>query len=376
MIFHEKVAYDYFQKLFASKHKLVDSFHRLNHYELKKIRKIENRANLFAGLFGALGVILLYLPIHLKPDLFPFVNVNMPWIGLIAFPWAYTLYMIFLAMAEILALTWLNLVIVHAICRVCGFPTTQDGDYEVHIQTLFEVSLDKRNKDSLKLGINPLAGVSGYTVLFFSTLFILKATLSNFLIKFLLKRMFSRVAMVGYAIYVDYISIIIFAAWNIYATRIIVNEAKTRIMAPNLIAQLVIRLHHEFKEEPLFKEMLLDVLQFIAVAKRNFHHNHYLLAERIVAQFALIRHGEIKIDQNILLTKINNLPPHVKQGIAKLFVLGILIDGKVSQRELYLLAILRKQGVLQLSNKQLRIWEKDFTVGRGLDELFQKGVPL
>lgn len=376
MLFHEKVAYNYFHKLFDKpKKKLVlgDAYHILNEYEQKQIRQIRFQALFYAGLFGMLGVVLLYLPLQLFPSLFPSFDISLAWVGKVQVPWAYTLYMVLLAVLEIFGLTWLNLVIVHAISRVCRFPTPDDERYQEHIQILFEVSLDKNNTQQLRLGINPLAGLSPTRILIFSTLFMLKATLTNIFVKFIFRRLFTRWAILPY---LDYVSVLVFSAWNMYATHLVVNAVKIRVMAPNLIYQLTERLHHEFKSHDSFKEILLEVLQFIAVAKRNFHHNHYLLAESIINAFELPRLPEIKVEQEALLIKLRALPTNLKQGMAKLFVLGLLIDGSISWREKRATEILMEQNLWQVNVAELKAWASDFKAGKGLDKLFQHGVKL
>jgi hypothetical protein len=376
MLFYEKLAYGYFQNLFTKKRLLGDAFHRLNEHEQKQIAHIKTRAMWYAALFGTMGVVALYLPVHLNLVYFPAFDITLWWVGKVNVAWAYFLYMVFLALAEIYALAWLNLVTVHAICRVCRFPALQDENYDAQILILFEVSLDRNSKQQKELGINPLAGLSPARIFVVSTLFVLKATLSNLLMKFLLKRMFARFAIVGYAYYVDYMSILIFAGWNMYATHLVVNEAKTRVMAPNLIKQLVTRLHHQFKENEVFKNILLELLQFIAVAKRNYHHNHYLLASELFYAFSLPRLPEISADNEALLAQIKEMPQDLKQGVAKLFVLGLLIDGNLSRRELYITKLLEEQGIWKLKGTQLRQWEREYIEGKGLDKLFQEGVPL
>jgi hypothetical protein len=327
-------------------------------------------------LFGALGVVLLYLPIHVYPTLFPTFSVVLPWVGKTIVPWAYFLYMVFLALAEIYALTWLNLITVYAIARVCRFPDKQDEHYDVHIRMLFETSLDKTSKLQRQFGINPLAGLSPVRLFVVSTLFILKATLSNLAIKFLLKRLLARFTIVGSAYFIDYFSIFIFAGWNMYATYVVVKEAKMRVMGPSLIHQLVHHLHSVLKDDKLFREVLLDILQIIAVTKRNYHHNHYLLAHELVKVFELPKLDEIAVDMEVLLNKMNQMSDEAKQGIAKLFILGLLVDGTISMREIIFAKELRKQGVWKVTTAQLRQWEKDYTQGKGLDALFYNTIAL
>ncbi|TAE13555.1 MAG: hypothetical protein EAZ95_10970 [Bacteroidetes bacterium] len=377
MLFNEKSAQGYFHTLFAqNKSNTLDAYYHLNKAEQRKIKKIRQRGLWYSALFGALGVILLYLPIHIYPKLFPTFSLELPWAGKTVIPWAYFLYMVFLALAEIYALTWLNLMIVYAIARVCRFPDKKDEHYDAHIRMLFEASLDKTNKLQKQFGINPLAGLSPVRLFVVSTLFILKATLSNLLVKFLLKRTLARFALVGYAYYVDYFSVFIFAGWNMYATHVVVREAKVRVMGPSLIQQLVQHLHKILKDDVVFKEVLLDVLQVIAVAKRNYHHNHYLLAHELVKVFELPKLEEIAVNEEQLLEKMGTMSDEAQQGIAKLFILGLLVDGSISMREISFATNFRERGIWSITTAQLRQWEHDYTTGKGLDSLFYEPLVL
>jgi hypothetical protein len=73
---------------------------------------------------------------------------------------------------------------------------------------------------------------------------------------------------------------------------------------------------------------------------------------------------------------MNQMSDEAKQGIAKLFILGLLVDGTISMREIIFAKELRKQGVWKVTTAQLRQWEKDYTQGKGLDALFYNTIAL
>ncbi|TAE42794.1 MAG: hypothetical protein EAY69_12020, partial [Cytophagales bacterium] len=122
-----------------------------------------------------------------------------------------------------------------------------------------------------------------------------------------------------------------------------------------------------------FKAVLLDSLRFIAIAKRSFHHNHYLLAENIVHHFDLvIDKNRQKLNLEELLYLIETLNLEQRLALAKLFVLGMLIDGQLSRRDWNVLRILdKKDMIINFDYKTLKKWEHNFTQGKGLTELLQ-----
>lgn len=364
-------AWDYFQKLFSQKKIPANAYHILSTQEQRAIRTIEFTALCLSASLGALGVIMLYLPLYFFPQYFWNLSITLPWGGLWDFPLAFTLYGLVLAVAEIVALLFLNLRTVFRISQVCGYPNPTDVDYEKHLNELFEVSFDKQNTNILAYGLNPLEGLSKNQILAFTAFNMLKATLSNWLLKFILTRVLARLTVVRY---VDLIGIPVFAAWDAYATYRVMREAKVRIMAMNVIRNLAQQLHHKFKDRTDFKEILLESLQLIAMAKRTFHHNHYWLADYIIRTFGLSIQRQSPLKLEDILEKIRPLDFEERQGLAKLFILGMIIDGKLSRRERKVLEEFTQAGMLQFDKKKLREWAHSFLSGKGLSDLFSAKV--
>lgn len=370
-LLHEKYAFRYFKKLTRKRAPEVDEYHILNDDEVKIIQYIRRNTLFFAGLFGSLGIISLYIPYYLCPEIFWVVTVNIPGMAQIPIPIVFTIYGLVLAILEIAALVVLNLRTVHQIAFVCGFPSREDPDYEKHIETLFEVSLEKPNKQILIFGIDPLAGLSKFNIILFTTFNLLKASLSNVLIKMVLARVFGRYMLRAY---IDLIGIPVFAFWNMYAANRVIREAKVRIMAPNMIRHLSYTLHKKLHEDDHFKSTLYDALQFIAVTKRNFHHNHFLLVESLIQVFEFELKKQAPLSREELIKKAESLNENAKQGLARLLIFGIMIDGNLSYREKIVLEELHREGLIRIDFKTLKVWEKSFLEGRGLNELLEAKI--
>jgi hypothetical protein len=365
----EKWAFDYFSHLKVGETPaLPDAAHILNPLEIKALRNVRRRALALAFGFGALGVLSLYLPNYLFPHWFGSVWLDLPWLGKFAFPWAFTLYGLLLAITEIIALTLLNLKTVRRMANICGFPRPQDLHYQQHIRILFEVSLEKPSTQILGYGINPYEGLSKWRLFLFNTLNMLKATLSNMLVKVVLGRILARFAIRAY---VDLVGIPIFGAWNVYAANRVIREAKVRIMAPNLINRLTQLLYQEFKNHAEFKANLYDAIKFIVIVKRDFHHNHYLLADSLIRAFDLQIENHPALTREQIIQNIKKLDKDAREGLAKLFILGMIIDGNLTRLERQvLLELSQKDELLDFDFRQLWFWEKSFIAGRGLENLF------
>lgn len=370
---HERLTFTYFKNLFERNQRKADAYHILNAEEIIQISRIRRQALFLAALCGTLGVLILYMPVYIWGEsIFWKIPLNIPFIGLIDFPLGFTLYGIVLAIIEIVALWLLNLRAVNRIAEVSGFPPVNDTFYERNIEMLFEISMEKPNTQILAYQINPLEGLTKWQILFFTAFNLLKATLSNMIVKFILGRVLARLALRFFFLkyLIDLISIPIFAFWDAYGTHRVIRQAKIRIMASALIHQITKQLHKDFKDDPHFIHNLLDALQLIAVAKRTFHHNHLILVESLLQKFKITPTKKPIIEENNLLAKIKQADRKTQMGLAKLFIFGLLIDGNLSQRERKILTRLNQENIFQLDFQTLKKWERSFQQGKGLDELF------
>jgi hypothetical protein len=148
----------------------------------------------------------------------------------------------------------------------------------------------------------------------------------------ILGRLTLRFAFLKYLI--DLISVPIFAFWDIYATNRVYVEAKIRLFAPQKIKNFIQKIPLELRENIEIKNILLDILQYIAVAKRSFHQNHFLLAEAIVEHFGLLANARPNYaPEQEILQKIKEISPKARLFLADLLVLGLIIDGQASYRD-------------------------------------------
>jgi hypothetical protein len=350
-----------------------NELHLLNDDEIAAIRRQENLAIFWSAFIGMLGVLFLYLPQYWFPELFPDTELNLLIIGKIQFPLVSTLFGIPLVFVEIYALTLLNIHSVHRIAAATGFINNQDKLLDEKKAKLLGISTEEKDKSQLNYGIDPLQGMAKYQIFLVTALFALKATLSNLVMKIVVRRVLGRYAVREV---LDMLGIPIFAFWNALATRTVLREARVVIMGQNLIDNI---LQNISKNDLLKNELettenqtlLYDTLQFIAISKRDFHANHVYLTHHVLDTF------NIPIKDKHLLSKdyfhnLSNASNAVQKLSKFIIILGFLLDGSFSFREIKRLQELNKVQILEENFEEVRAFKNDFLNGKGIEALFQK----
>lgn len=338
----------------------------LSEKEIAALRKIRIATYLKAIIAGSLGVVLLYVPYHLWGDiLFPTTNVHVFFLqDPLPLEIEFLIYSVVLVIAEIWYLTVVNIKAVSAIAAACGCPSTADPNFEDNVGALIAVGLEKKQKELASIGINPYEGLSKWSVILYQIVLKLKAALSGFLLKLLVTKVLGRYAL---RMIVDLAGIPVYAFWNAWGVRTIMNETRVRVMAPPLINKFTQKLYEDFKNNEQFRSTIYNTLQAISTSKRSFHYNHFLLATSILNKFEIPVSTQPNYEEDFL-KNVPKFDAEVEHAIAKLLLFGIMIDGRLSMREKRALKNLRELGVMPYSEEQVKQWTKDYFEGRGLEE--------
>lgn len=344
-----------------------DELYLLNEEEIAAIQKREKIAIIISAIIGALGVILLYVPYYAFPEWFKSVPFNI-FNQTINIPVAFILYSVLLVAIEILLLTLLNIWCAHEIAVATGFLNYENKRHPEKHNLLLDIGLEKKNKKVLSYGIDPLMGVNRKALLAWNLLFILKAALTNFLFRFFIQRVLGRYAIRAVQ---DFAGIPIFAFWNAYGTRTILREARVIIMGQNLIELLVNRIRHAGGIPEEKKSLISDTMQYIAISKRDFHQNHFLLTQNLFELFGIqARQGPW--DEHKYLKNLSDADLVIQNQCLFIILLGDILDGKISSRERSKLKQLRELGLITYSSDEMNRFTKDFLQGRGIQTLIEK----
>lgn len=360
----QKSAYKYFQRISEKKQEPEDAFHIINDRERAAIKKVKQIAMLSAGLTGAFAVAIYYIPLYIFPEFFKQFNQMISLFGfsieinLVTI--SFSLILIFL---EIFILTRINIRAVAETANACGFPDKRDPHHDLHLEQLFNVGLETKNKETLKFGIDPYEGVPKFYIMLFTIWNLVKATLTNFFVKMIVVKIFARAELRAYA---DLIGIPVFAIWNAVASWRIIESAKVYIMAPGVIHQLAKEVEY-LKDDIDFKQNIFDAMQYVVTVKRSFHHNHYLLVTKLIEVFDLTNFKDAEPNPTAFLKNISDSPENIKKAYSKLIMMGMFIDGSISRKDQRVLKKLYNENVININPLRVKVWSKQFRNGEGLD---------
>jgi hypothetical protein len=336
----------------------------------KELRKIKIRTLFYSALAATLGVLLLYLPPHFFPDFFTSWTIKDCNIYFAKFdlPLFSVLYGVILAVAEIYYLVFLNIRSVYKMAIVCNFPPKEDPNHAMHIKSLVNIGVEKNAKNELSIGLNPWQGYSKFTIFMIFIWTKVRATLSNILFKMLLRRIFGRYAI---RVLVEIGGVPIMAGFNMYAANKVLKQARVRILSPGFIQQTVMYLHKKYHNNPQFIDLIYDTLQFLAVRKRSFHENHYLLSVNLLKTFNVPLKNTHEVPDNFI-DKLEALPEEMEDDIAHLIIIGMIIDGKLTYLERKSLDEMSRVGIIEYDSIEVNQIMHAFINGQGKKMLDEK----
>jgi hypothetical protein len=363
-----KPIYNLFYRLLPVKKVNTDNqLFLLTEQEIKSIRRKESFAIWAAAFIGAMGVLLLYVPQYAFPKLFPDTKIA-AFDKVFMVPVTMLAYTVALVIIEILLLTFLNIWCAHEIAVATGFLNYQQKKEKRNL--LINIGLEKKNKEVLRYGIDPLQGINKKALMAWNFFFILKATLSNMLFKVFIQRVLGRYAVKALQ---DFAGIPIFAAWNAYGTKVILKEARVIIMGQNLVEEVCKRIRKDQQPTKLFKDLLYDTLQYIAVSKRDFHQNHFVLTKNLFDIYSIEPKDKHWLEADYY-KKLHAAGKEEKEVCKLLIAVGFLLDGRISIREHIQLKELEQEGLTDISVAEIKKYQQDFLNGRGIEGLITKYI--
>jgi hypothetical protein len=363
-----KILYRYFYSRLKIPHAETDAqLHLLNPTERKAIQRLEWIAWITSGVIGTLAVLLLYLPQYYVPQFFPLTDIALPFMGVVPIPLVATIYGVVLVFIEIWGLTILHVYCIQRMAVSMGYVTADSAFLSEKQEKILAVSTEEKDKTLKGFGIDPYQGMKISQVWMINLLIALKATLSNMVVKILVRRVLGRYAVREI---LDLLGIPIFAFWNIMATRNILREARVMIMGQNLIDFIVPtfeKIAIEIKDLQETKSLIYDTLQFIAVSKRDYHANHSYLTAKVFSIF------DIPIENKHLISddfaqRLATANPMLKRFCQLLIIIGLLLDGQISWRERQRISTFHGEGIIELSVNELITLKDDFLEGRGITQ--------
>lgn len=336
--------------------------HLLNPDEVIYARRSRRKIMLAAAALSVLGFLAYYLPVYWLPHYFPSIHVTIPRFGFtFNFPWAELLWAVSLTTIEMFLLVLLNIAGVHEIAVATGYISqktkSERGD------SLLQIGLEKKSQEARRYGIDPYQGLNKWMLFLFNLILRLKGFLGNQVIRYLTRLLLGRYAVRSI---LDFSGMPLYMLINAYSVHVVMCEARVIIMGQTVVGLLVEQLKRRNLSEPE-KDLLYDTLQYIAVSKRDFHENHYLLTKEVLERYSTSSREEHHLSDDYL-ERLQQAPASLRALCQLIILLGFILDGNLSWRERIKLANLNQAGALSETFPQVKGYLRHFLDGKGVDE--------
>jgi hypothetical protein len=348
------------------------SLHLLNDQERAALRRTRRNAMTLAFLTSLLCNLCLFLPLYFFPQFFPIFTVQLPFINLPFAveigPWLWIACWVFI---EITLLVLQNIRSVHGVAVATGYLTA--ANKPERSEEILRIAFAAPAKELANYGIDPFQGSNRFSLFLFNFILQMKGVLLHQIIRLLLLRFMGRYALRAV---LDFSGVPIYGTLNALGARAIIRESQVIIMGSQIGRIIAERLPQRAlnTEE---QRLVYDSLQYIAISKRDFHRNHFLLARMLLGHYA------IPIEQAHVLTsdfheRLQLAAPDLRALCSLVLALGFIFDGRISWRERPRIDALNRHNILAENYTELQKITRDFVAGKGVEPLLARylGDPL
>ncbi len=305
-----------------------DAVHILNARERAGLRAIERAVVLRAAVCGALAAGVCTLPPLLLHDL----HVAAP-----ARYWAiYVAVNALSTVAEVAFLFWDGLRAVRALARTAGLELSSQEMTQGRAvaSALARAALEMPNPPDAVAGINPWREASRFTLTVAPLLYKLKITLTNLVVKFLLRRALGRAATRAV---LELVAVPVNALWDALVCWFIIHEARLRVMGPSAASELTAALFPGDAPVPVaIARTSLRAVASAVVRTQDLHPNLVSLLECLRARVGA--HEVIELDDPArFLAEIRGLDRDAQSMVLRVLAVASVIDGRLARAERRLL---------------------------------------
>lgn len=337
-----------------------EHLHLLNEAESRHIRRSRRLCIVVAALLSVLGFLAFYLPVYFYPQFFPSFDLTLPFFAAsVKVSWAELVWGVLLTVIELMLVVLVNIAGVHEIAVATGFINAENKAEKS--ATLLGIGLERKNTEVARYGIDPFQGLNKSALFVFNLVLRLKGWLASQAIRFGLRLLLGRYAVRSV---LDFSGLPLYMALNAYSVHVVLREAQVSIIGQVIIKNLCDALPRWTMtvEE---KNLLYDTLQYIAVSKRDFHQNHYLLTRELLDIFQVPSENPHYLPDDYL-ERLKRAPERIKTVCQIIILLGFMLDARLSTRERRKIKQLNQLGVLPETYRDIKGYLRDFISGRGV----------
>jgi len=342
----ERLGVRYFRRLSGGSSVVdVDGIHVLNRDERARLRAIQRGAIVRACVAGALSTVVAgTTEIALRRR----IDVDHASLEGAAEFWAVLGGVTAVAaVLEIAFLYWDGLRSVHRLAMTAGldlFPTAggaagegaRQHEEELRVAgAMARAALELPNPTAELFGVDPRRDASRVRLALASVVYKAKVSVSNFVVKALVRRALGR-AMVRS--FLPLVAVPITAAWNGFVCWLVLREARIRAMGPSATKEMVAAVFDGAGE--LSVEGRGAAVRAVAssiVRTRDMHPNLAVLLGEVIARVGDARIDAID-DARLFLLRLGSLSSGEQALVLRVLAIATIIDGRVTSAESRLLA--------------------------------------
>lgn len=240
------------------------------------------------------------------------------------------------SIAEIAFIYWDTLRSVHELARVAGielFGKDRESSDEALIDALARAALELPNPVDMTNGVNPHREAKKWRLVLISLAYKAKVGVTNFMVKLLIRRVLSRVALRGFLRYMPFVSLPVTAMWNGIVMWLVLREARIRAMGPSAIEELVGVI---FGDAPQLSEQgKLSAVRAVAsaiVRTQDLHPNLVRLLTTVSRHAGDTGKNELD-DVGLFLSSLRSLEPAELKVSVQILAVACVVDGKLTGPE-------------------------------------------
>lgn len=241
------------------------------------------------------------------------------------------------SVAEMVFLFWDGLRSVRALARTAGLDLGAEAMTRGRAvaSALARAALEIPNPPDAVEGVNPWREASRFTLTVAPLLYKLKITLTNFVVKFLVRRALGRAAT---RVLLELLAVPINAVWDALVCWLIIHEARLRVMGPTAAHELVgLVFPPEVAVTPAAASLALRAVASAVVRSQDLHPNLVALLERVRERVGPCDAADLD-DPRRFLAALAAADGATQTAALRTLAVASIIDGRLARAERRLLA--------------------------------------
>jgi hypothetical protein len=235
--------------------------------------------------------------------------------------------------------------------------------------SIVRAALELPNKKDSDINIDPKRESSKLVVFLAMALYKLKISVSNFLLKALVKRMMGRALSRAW---LNFLAIPVCAFWNGIVCWFVIREVKIRVLGPSVANEILGKLDESDIELSESGKLVLHMaIGSCIVRTADLHPNLEYLYRSINAKVEEPL-GAILDDSELFLIELGKLEPQEQDLMLHILVFAAIIDGKINFRERKLLKAAYEVCNIHFNYTQIKKFLTDFRAGRLIEFELEK----